>query len=417
MRSSIHYTLSLALAAALFSGCSITKPETPIEVTLDSTLPTPSMNGFIADITSSAFEWKPIDDQRVNGYYVYRNTPNQEDQKLHRIATIDNRFATHYVDTNLSPATHYQYRFSSFTKTETESVGSETLVVDTLPMIAPVSYFQVVENMPRSAKLLWRPHPNLKVNGYIIERQDGDQKWSEVAKIDGRLNAEYIDKKLKDGHTYYYRVKATTFDKMVTEPSEISQVTTKLLPPDIKVTSITNNLPRMIKISWDISPVKDLGYYNVYRSKSPNGLYEYYAKLNNTTFTDEIAEDGKVYYYRVTAVDKDDLESSLNSQPLQGSTLAKPSTPSEFQAKINNKIAQLQWQNRDPRVTSYVVVKTTKTGWFSREVIEIKDIKEAYFTDANIKPNVSYVYEVSSIDSNGLRSLPTEAIDVRYEVK
>ena len=321
------------------------------------------------------------------------------------------------MDTNLSPATHYQYRFSSFTKTETESVGSETLVVDTLPMIAPVSYFQVVENMPRSAKLLWRPHPNLKVNGYIIERQDGDQKWSEVAKIDGRLNAEYIDKKLKDGHTYYYRVKATTFDKMVTEPSEISQVTTKLLPPDIKVTSITNNLPRMIKISWDISPVKDLGYYNVYRSKSPNGLYEYYAKLNNTTFTDEIAEDGKVYYYRVTAVDKDDLESSLNSQPLQGSTLAKPSTPSEFQAKINNKIAQLQWQNRDPRVTSYVVVKTTKTGWFSREVIEIKDIKEAYFTDANIKPNVSYVYEVSSIDSNGLRSLPTEAIDVRYEVK
>ena len=70
MRSSIHYTLSLALAAALFSGCSITKPETPKEVTIDSTLPTPSMNGFIADITSSAFEWKPIDDQRVNGYYV-----------------------------------------------------------------------------------------------------------------------------------------------------------------------------------------------------------------------------------------------------------------------------------------------------------------------------------------------------------
>ena len=61
--------------------------------------------------------------------------------------------------------------------------------------------------------------------------------------------------------------------------------------------------------------------------------------------------------------------------------------------------------------------KTTKTGGVSREVIEIKDIKEAYFTDANVKPNVSYVYEVSSIDSNGLRSLPTEAIDVRYEVK
>ncbi|MCI4405829.1 MAG: fibronectin type III domain-containing protein [Sulfuricurvum sp.] len=417
MHSSIRYALSISLALSLFSGCA-PQPAPQKTVTIDSTLPTPSLNGFIADITSIAFEWKPLEDPRVSGYYVYRNTPGAEDQKLQRIATIDSRFATHFVDTDLKPGSEYQYRFSAITANGTESVASETMLVATQPMIAPVSFFQAVGNMPRSAKLLWRPHPNGKINGYIIERQDAtDQKWNVIATITGRLNAEYIDRDLKDAQVYHYRIKATTFDKLTTEASEVSKVITKPLPPEIRNITSTNDLPRAITLKWDPSTISDLSHYNIYRSSTPNGSFDYHAKLETTTFTDNITEDGKFYFYKITAVDKDGLESLQSSVATQGSTLSKPQTPIAYEGKIVNKVAELQWKNTDPRTVSYTVIKTTKTSWISRETIDINNITDTNFRDTDVKADTTYLYEIVSVDKNGIRSLPTQAIELSYEAK
>ena len=417
MHSSIRYALSISLALSLFSGCA-PQPAPQKTVTIDSTLPTPSLNGFIADITSIAFEWKPLEDPRVSGYYVYRNTPGAEDQKLQRIATIDSRFATHFVDTDLKPGSEYQYRFSAITANGTESVASETMLVATQPMIAPVSFFQAVGNMPRSAKLLWRPHPNGKINGYSIERQDAtDQKWNVIATITGRLNAEYIDRDLKDAQVYHYRIKAITFDKLSTEASEESKVITKPLPPEIRNITSTNDLPRAIALKWDPSSISDLSHYNIYRSSTPNGSFDYHVKLETTTFTDNITEDGKFYFYKITAVDKDGLESLQSSVATQGSTLSKPQTPIAYEGKIANKVAELQWKNTDPRTVSYTVIKTTKTSWISRETIDINNITDTNFRDTDVKADTTYLYEIVSVDKNGIRSLPTQAIELSYEAK
>jgi fibronectin type 3 domain-containing protein len=417
MNSSIRYALSVSLALSLFSGCA-PQPAPQKTVTIDSTLPTPSMNGFIADITSIAFEWKPLTDPRVTGYYVYRNTPGAEDQKLQRIATIDSRFATHFVDSELKAGSEYQYRFAAITKEGTESVASETMLVATQPMIAPVSFFQAVGNMPRSAKLLWRPHPNGKINGYVIERQDAtDQKWVNITTITGRLNAEFIDTQLRDGQVYHYRIKATTFDKLTTEPSEMTKVVTKPLPPEIRNIISTNDLPRAITLGWEPSSITDLSHYNIYRSSTPNGKFEYHVKLESTTFTDTITEDGKFYFYKITAVDKDGLESLQSSVATQGSTLSKPQTPIAYEGKIVNKAVELQWKNTDPRTVSYTVVKTTKKSWISRESIDINNITEPSFRDSDIKPETGYLYEILSVDKNGIRSLPTAAIELSYEAK
>lgn len=417
MHSSIRYALSVSLALSLFSGCA-PKPVPEKVVTIDSTLPVLSMNGFISDITSAAFEWKPVEDARVVGYYVYRNDPGAEDQKLHRIASVDSKYATHFVDSGLKPNTQYQYRFASFTKEGSESVGSETLTVATQPMVPPVSFFQAVGNMPRSAKLLWRPHPNGKIGGYEIERQNvNDQTWSKIATISGRLNAEFIDRDLKDGQVYYYRIKAVTLDKLVTDPSETVKVVTKPLPPEIKNIAATNQLPRAIALTWEPSTIKDLNHYNIYRSTSPNGSFDYYVKLETNSYTDKIAEDGKFYFYKVTAVDADGLESPMGSVAVQGSTLSKPQTPIAYDGKIVNNAADLQWSNNDPRTVSYTVIKTTRTSWVSKENVEINGITEPKFHDADIKANTSYEYEVMSVDKDGIRSLPTKAIELSFEAK
>ncbi|MBN2869774.1 MAG: fibronectin type III domain-containing protein [Campylobacterales bacterium] len=417
MHSSIRIPLSITLALSLFSGCA-PQPAPQKQVTIDSTLPVPSLNGYLADITSAAFEWKPVDDPRVSGYYIYRDTPGGEDAKLHRIATVDSRYATHYVDNDLRPNTHYQYRFSTFTGSGSESVGSETMLVATQPMIAPVSFFQSVGNMPRSAKLLWRPHPNAKISGYAIERQNvNDQKWSTIATVTGRLNAEFIDRDLKDGQVYHYRIRALSFDNLSTEPSEMAKVVTKPLPPEIKNITATNNLPRAITLSWEPSQISDLSHYNIYRSTSPKGIFDYHVKIDKTAFTDMITEDGKFYFYKVTAVDKDGLESPMTPIAVQGSTLSKPQTPIAYDGKIVNGAAELQWKNNDLRTVSFTVVKTTKTSWISRESVDINNITGTNFRDTDIKPGTQYEYQVVSVDTNGIRSVPTAAIELSYEAK
>jgi uncharacterized protein len=292
------------------------------------------------------------------------------------------------------------------------------MLVATQPMISPVSFFQSVGNMPRSAKLLWRPHPNGKINGYLIERQEAtEQKWSEIATVTGRLNAEYIDHNLKDGHVYHYRIKALTYDKLSTEPSEMAKVVTKPLPPEIRNITSTNDLPRAITLTWEGSPLSDLSHYNIYRSSTPNGIFDYHVKLATTTFTDTITEDGKFYFYKITAVDKDGLESLKSTIATQGSTLSKPQTPIAYEGKVVDRTAQLQWKNVDQRTATYTVVKTIKTSWVTRESIDINNITEPKFSDTDIKPDTTYLYEILSVDKNGIRSLPTEAIEIRYEAK
>jgi hypothetical protein len=418
MQRLLQYTLSISLALSLFSGCGI-QPTVEKRVTIDLSLPVPSLNGSLSDITSVAFEWKAISDPRITGYNVYRSNPAQGGQvTLTRIATLENRLTTHYVDKELLPNTQYSYRFTSMGKENTESNGSQMVTITTLPMIAPVSYFQSVGNMPRSAKLIWRPHPNARINGYAIDRSDAKGvEWKEIKKIEGRLNAEYIDTDLSDGTTYYYRVRAITFDKLSTPASEVVKVATKLLPPEIKNLTATTNVPNLITLRWDASPLQDLNHYNIYRSTTKEGKYDYYVKLHGTTWNDKTTKDGESFYYQVTAVDNDGLESPLGAVGIKGASLGKPRTPVPYGSKISAKGVDLQWTNNDPRIISYSVIKTTKSGFFDRKTTEFNNITETEVHDNAVKAGVTYIYQIIGMDKNGLRSLPTAEIVLKYEAK
>jgi fibronectin type 3 domain-containing protein len=107
----------------------------------------------------------------------------------------------------------------------------------------------------------------------------------------------------------------------------------------------------------------------------------------------------------------------MGSVAVQGSTLSKPQTPIAYDGKIVNNAVDLQWSNNDPRTVSYTVIKTTRTSWVSKENVEINGITESKFHDADIKANTNYEYEVMSVDKDGIRSLPTKAIELSFEAK
>lgn len=407
--------LTTFLVTLLFlSGC--TQQPSPSEAPqIDPSLTKVKVNGHIESMSSIAFEWEPSTNANVKGYYVYRNNPEANDKELKRHASVKSRFFSHYTDSGLVPNTTYVYRFSAYNEKFQESDASKTYRVTTKPVLSSVSFFDAIGNMPRMAKLIWRPHDNPAVKEYILERQTIEKAdWEEIATIKNRLQAEYIDRGLDDNRVYKYRLRAVTYEGIRSTPSDIAKVVTKPLPAEVQNLQATTSIAKQIKLSWDRSKEKDHAYYKIYRSDSGDGAYDYYVKLNETEFVDEIDEDGQNYYYKVTAIDKDGLESLQQSAPAHGSSLEKPNTPTFIDALVQNNAAVLTWKNNDTRTKTYTVIKSTKEGWISWTTQEITGISQETYTVKDLKPDTEYKFQVVAVDQYDIMSEPTKAADVLF---
>ena len=404
----------LTVSILIFSGCVGTTPKPKATAVVDSTLPviTLTQNGIFTDMQAIGFEWNRIKDTRVKGVYIYKQTLGTKATNHKYYDTINGRFVTHYVDNNVKPQTQYSYYFKTFSK-DSESRPSKNIIVKTLPVLNSVSWIYAVSDMPRSAKIIWRPHTNQIVKSYIIERKTlSDDKWSKIETIEGRLNAEYIDSELKDDYVYKYRIRVVTYTGIISNPSSEVKVITKALPKPIQNIMATKNLAKKIRLTWNATKIADFMHYNIYRSKSINGTYDLIASIKNSEFIDEIKEDGKDYFYRVSVVDKDGLESKSDAKSIHGKTLIKPSTPSLVEVKIVDNNLEISWNSDDSRIQSYTVVKKTSKNWLSRSSEEFTDIKSKTFVDTAIEPNTTYFYTVYSVDKFSIKSEPS--IEVKF---
>jgi fibronectin type 3 domain-containing protein len=332
------------------------------------------------------------------------NKHQSESGVLEFYTTIENRFKTHYLDMDVKPASEYTYMFKTYSD-DAEAKRGQSIVVHTLPVLNSVSWIHSVTGMPRTAKIIWRPHSNKKVKYYTVERKTlEDTEWQKLANVEGRLSAEYIDSDLKDNYIYMYRVRVVTYDDIVSKPSASVKVITKALPQSIESIKATKKLPHVIKITWKKSTQKDFKRYYLYRSSSIDGTYELIAKLYNNHFVDEINEDAKSYFYRVSAVDVDGLESEHEERSVQGSTLAKPSSPVIVESKYLNDEILLRWKKGDSRAVKYIVTRKEKKGWFDESSKDFINITATSFRDKKIEPDSTYKYVVYAVDKNGIKS-------------
>ena len=414
-KSTLLYTASLLI----LSGCVGTNPTPKKETLIDSTLPVVELtqDGVYVDMEAIAFEWKSIKDPRVQGVYIYKATPNKEnvENELKYFKTINNRFSTHYTDVEVAPNTKYIYAFKTFSN-DAEGQQSRVVEANSLSVLESVSWLYSETGMPRTAKIIWRPHQNQSVKSYILERKTlEEEKWKTLTTINGRLNAEYIDENLKDSYVYEYRIKVKTYDGLVSLPSEIVKVVTKALPVGVTNIKTTLDMPKKIKITWEPTLVKDFQFYYLYRADGVDGNYKLIATLYNPVFTDNLEEDGKSYFYRVSVVDKDGLESEHEKVSIQGMSIPRPAAPSVITANIVDNKAEIEWSKVDPRTTSYIVVKKIKQGWFDESVEEFANIKNKRFLDSHIEDGASYAYIVYAVDANGIKSNPS--IEIKFKTK
>lgn len=397
--------LLLAVSMALMSGCQRgpLPPETP---SINPNLPAVENIKTISDMTEIGFEWTPQYDEGVAGYHLYRGTG---EGPLTRVATVNDRYASHYVDTGLTPETLYHYRMATFTTSKQESTPSAVVNAQTRPLLDSVPFVKAIVGLPNRVKLLWRPHPYERVGSYIVERNElNSDTWSRIAEVKGRLNAEYIDTGLKDNHVYRYRVMVRTFDGIISKPSEIIEAKTKPLPKMIEGIEATRTLPKKIILTWRPSPEKDISHYRIYRAPTSVLFYTFLAKTNESRFEDLINTNGADRYYKITAVDTDGLESLRQPNPVMGTTLDIPLPPAITGVRQDASGVLITWSQVDQRAEKFEVIKKARGD---SQVIQ--GITSGQFLDHDVLKGVSYTYEVVAIDQYGLASKASQSVRVQ----
>lgn len=398
-----HLIISSIALMLVFNACSSVFSGKQLQVSQH--LPKVENVQTISDMTSIAFEWESKYDESIKGFYVYRGTEAEPEMK--HIATIKDKYQTHFVDSGLKPNTRYFYSIKTYNDAGYISASGKTIEAKTSERIAAMPFVESIEGLPKRVKLIWRPHPDVRVSSYVVERAGEDKKFKVLAEVKNRLSAEYIDDNLKADQNFQYRVLAKTFDGVYSQPSRVMSATTKALPRAVEYVSATTNVARKIIVSWDSVEVKDFAHYRVYSSISKFLPFTLLAKVQNNSYEDVINDAGESRYYKITAVDKDGLESPMPKSAVLGKTLEAPKAPKISSANLGANSVELVWQSNDSRGVKYIVKRYGGSG-----DMVFREIKEQKFTDTSIVRGQKYSYEVIAVDSNDIESKPSGRVSV-----
>ncbi|EAJ7396889.1 ferrous iron transporter A [Campylobacter upsaliensis] len=398
-----HLSICLASLTLLFSACSVAELTTPKQTQLNENLPKVQSLKSISDLSNVAFEWEPLYSENIQGFYLYRSSEKEPQMKL--VATIKDKFQTHYVDTKLESGTKYQYMMKTFNEQGHFSEEGQVIEIATQPRPEPLAFVQAITNLPERIKLIWRPHTDLRVNAYIIEKKKvEDKKFAKIGEVKNRLSAEFIDE-VKANENFLYRVSALTFDGVQSEPSEVLNSTSKALPPEITHLSASNDLNGKIMLSWDSPVYEDFSYFKIYATSSSFLPFTLLAKTDKNSYEDIVQGAGESKQYKITMVDKDGLESPMPKKGVEGKTLGLPASPSIILAQITSEGIVLEWADNDNRAVEYEV---KRYGGDQNAIF--KGIKEKRLRDIKALAGVEYSYEVIAIDELGQRSAPSSKV-------
>ena len=211
-----------AILLLLLNGCNPSALANMGNEQLDPNLPKLDSVRAIPSNTSVAFEWQPMARKGIQGYNIYRTQTNQyvnsPTKELEKIATIHNPFVSHYVDTGLQQNSNYTYTFTTI-RGGFESPHGKVIDIKTLPPFPPVTFLKGYQKSINTIKLLWRPHTDMRVKMYKIERSMNGGEWKWIGSVQHRMMSEYIDSTIAPGNSYTYRVTAVGFDDSISKPS------------------------------------------------------------------------------------------------------------------------------------------------------------------------------------------------------
>ena len=200
-------------------------------------------------------------------------------------------------------------------------------------------------------------------------------------------NLNYTDSKANAGYIYYYKVKAVNANGIKSDYGATVAATCHCARPVVKPDYLISTGKPYIK--W--TAVAGASKYYVYRSGSSNGTYKYVGTTTATNYTDNKANAGYTYYYKVKAVSK--VSSGANSyySVVIGATChcARPSV----KITTSNGSPRLTW-NAVTGASQYEVYRATSKNGSYTKMFTTSNLS---YTNTSAKAGTTYYYKVKAV--------------------
>ncbi|WP_079912616.1 pectinesterase family protein [Paenibacillus sp. 32352] len=368
--------------------------------------PAETPKGLMAVPGNGAVQLTWVEPQGAESYNIKRSETNGGPYSV--IQT--NVTGSSFIDTTVTNDTVYYYVITA------NGVGGETgnsnqvQVMPTETAVKPPAP-EGLKAVSRNAQidLSWNPLEN--ANYYTVKKASQPTGSYEVVATNIKGTAYRIGGLTNDSLSSYV-VTATSVagEGPASQPITIAASEPLGTP---QVTAVAAS--RQIALQWPAVPRAD--HYVVKRSSSPDGAYSVIApNVTGTSFKDTNLEDGKPYYYKVSAagLSAAGLDSDIVAiRP--GADAGQPGIPAGLKAEAGEGSVTLNWSHVTGAASYQVVRSTSPGGPYS---VAADGVTGGTFTDTGLTLGTTYYYAVSAINENGSSypSIPVKAIPAKVIV-
>jgi hypothetical protein len=210
----------------------------------------------------------------------------------------------------------YYYAVKTYNKVDVDGDLSEIVAATTKPRPAKPSGLKGEAMKMKSAPLAWLTNPEKDIVYYRVFRKATSESgnFSDVAKVPAQ-ETRYLDKDLKEGVTYLYKIQVEDGDGLLSDFSDEIRVQIKPRPKSPEQLS-GDFQTGSVELKWRPGPEPDIAYYRIYeKSYWSTETVPGADKVTSPSVKFKVVlEKGKKKTYVVTSVDKDGLESEYSQE-------------------------------------------------------------------------------------------------------
>lgn len=317
--------------------------------------------------------WSGVPD--TAGYKIYRADSHGEAVE---IADVRGFAINSFTDKTAKSGEAYSYSVRAY---NAYNEGTQSEKCDVIYLKQPT--LKTVKVAYEGIELKWNKCDGAE--SYTIYRKNGTSH-KKIAVLSGVNGCSFVDKNVKDGEKYTYRV---TADKDIYKSS--ANTKTSLCFVSAPVLKDISNHNGYVKISW--RGVANADGYAVYR-RTAQSSWERIANTSNATlqYKDTKVKNGVTYIYTVRAKS----QGNYSGYNVNGIYIQYIKSPDGFMASNKDNNIVVKWSAVSGADSYTVYRKTGSSVWAN-----LGKVKSASYIDKNVKNGTKYTYTVKAVAADG----------------